>query len=233
MLHGLGSLAEQYQCAVQTHCSESDWEHQFVLDRCGMSDTRALQDYGLLTDRTILAHANFISDDDMQAIRHRLAGIAHCPLSNQYFANSVFPLRRALDNGVRVGLGTDISGGPSASMFDSCRHVISASRMLESGTDPHCPAEERGVDGTRASYTEAFYLATTAGGMILNAPVGQFRKGYHFDAMLVDTTRRNSNLHYFEALDSHEDLFQKMIYATTIDNIVSVWVDGVQRASHT
>ena len=229
MLKGLGQLAQTHQCHVQTHCSESDWEHHYVLARCGQSDTSALQNFGLLTDKTVLAHANFISDDDMQIIKKRQSGIAHCPLSNQYFANSVFPLRKALDKGVQVGLGTDISGGPSASQFDSCRHVISASRMLESGTNPDIPADSRGVAAARSDFIEAFYLATTAGGIVLDEPIGQFREGYKFDALQIDTTRENSNLHYFPELDSQEDLFQKIVYATTIENIVGVWVDGVRR----
>ena len=66
----------------------------------------------------------------METIRVRKAAIAHCPLSNAYFANAVFPLRAALEKGVHVGLGTDISGGPSASMLENCRGAVLASRML-------------------------------------------------------------------------------------------------------
>ena len=100
-----------------------------------MSDAESLDRFGLLTRRTVLAHGNFVSDCDMDRIGERGAGVAHCPLSNVYFSDAVFPLRAALDKGVRVGLGTDISGGPSASMFDSCRMAVAASRMLESGVD--------------------------------------------------------------------------------------------------
>jgi guanine deaminase len=228
MLRGLGKLAVEHDCHVQTHCSESDWEHQYVLDRCGQTDTDALHEFGLLTDKTVLAHANFINHSDMQTIKQQHSGIAHCPLSNQYFAGSVFPLRDALNQGVQIGLGTDIAGGPSASQFDTCRQVLSSSRMLESGTNASIPANERGVDDVRTDFTEAFYLATVGGGKVLNEAIGSFQEGYHFDAMLIDTTKQNSNLHFFDELDSHEDLFQKTIYATTIENIVSVWVDGVK-----
>ena len=144
LLNQLGALAGTTGCHIQTHCSESDWEHGFVVERLGKSDTNALRDFGLLTRRTVLAHSNFISDDDCSAIAGAGAGVAHCPLSNFYFANSVFPLRSALEKGVRVGLGTDISGGPSASMFDSCRNAIAASRALEDGVDPTAPAQPAG-----------------------------------------------------------------------------------------
>lgn len=226
MLQGLGDLAKEYSCAIQTHCSESDWEHQYVIDRTGLRDTEALDKFGLLTRRSVLAHGNFINHSDMSTIQQRGAGVAHCPLSNQYFAGSVFPLRDALNLGVHVGLGTDISGGPSASQFDSCRQAISASRMLESGVDANTPPDERGVQGSRIDYIEAFYLATAGGGVLLDEPIGLFREGYRFDALHINASSADSNLLYFPALDSQEDLFQKTLYAATRSDIKTVWVDG-------
>jgi guanine deaminase len=54
LLMGLGVLAAETGCHVQTHCSESDWEHAFALERFGCTDTEALNRFGLLTRRTIL-----------------------------------------------------------------------------------------------------------------------------------------------------------------------------------
>ena len=54
LLTGLGALAAETGCHVQTHCSESDWEHGFALERFGCTDTEALDRFGLLTRRTIL-----------------------------------------------------------------------------------------------------------------------------------------------------------------------------------
>jgi guanine deaminase len=121
MLNGLGRIAADLGCHVQTHCSESDWQHAYVLERHGMKDTDSLDRFGLLTDKTILAHGILIDEADMTTIRRRQSGIAHCPLSNLYFSHAVFPARRALDSGLKVGLGTDISGGPSASILQNCQ----------------------------------------------------------------------------------------------------------------
>ncbi len=142
-LDGLGALAKQCNCHVQTHCSESDWEHGYVLARHGVTDTESLDRFGLLGRRSVLAHANFLSASDMETIRVRESAVAHCPLSNAYFSNAVFPLKAALEKGLHVGLGTDISGGPSGSMFDSIRSAIMVSRMLETGVDPGLAAADR------------------------------------------------------------------------------------------
>lgn len=138
-LEGLGTMARDCGCHVQTHCSESDWEHAYVLSRHGMTDAMSLDRFGLLTRRSMLAHANLLTADDMDLIKLRQAAVAHCPLSNGYFAGAVFPLRAALEKGLHVGLGSDISGGPSASLFDNMRAAILVSRMLETGVDPGLP----------------------------------------------------------------------------------------------
>ncbi len=226
MLAGLGALAKQHSCSIQTHCSESDWQHHYVIDRTGLRDTEALDKFGLLTRTTVLAHANFINHSDMKIIKNHNAGISHCPLSNQYFAGCVFPLREALNLGIHVGLGTDISGGPGASQFESCRHAISASRMLESGVNANLEVHKRGVTDSQISYIEAFYLATTGGGVMLDEPIGLFKEGYAFDALHIDTTAIDSNLMFFPEIDSHEDLFQKTLYAATRADIAAVWVNG-------
>ena len=41
----------------------------------------------------------------------RGAAVAHCPLSNGFFAGGVLPVKRFLTAGVTVGLGTDVAGG--------------------------------------------------------------------------------------------------------------------------
>lgn len=226
VLSGLGELAAEYDCHIQTHCSESDWEHGYVLERTGKRDTEALDEFGLLGRHTVLAHSNFIDDGDMDLIRERGSGVAHCPLSNVYFSNAVFPLRRALEKSVRVGLGTDISGGPSASLFDGCRHAISSSRNLEEGVDPTLSAQERGTRSSRIDFREAFHLATAGGADVLDIPVGRFAKGYQFDAILVDADAPNAPILVEDGMDSLDDVLQKIINTATRANIANTWVAG-------
>jgi guanine deaminase len=223
LLRRLGRLAHETGCHVQTHCSESDWEHQFVLNRCGRTDTAALDEFGLLSRRTILAHGNFITAADIALIAERGAGIAHCPLSNVYFSDAVFPLRRVLNQDVHVGLGSDIAGGASPSILDNARHAVIASRTLESGVDPAQHREQRRRPGSRIDATTAFWLATAGGGLALDLPIGLFREGFQFDALLIDASVPGSNLH-FDRHDPPEEILQKIIYHCTRINIREVWV---------
>ena len=226
LLRDLGELATECACHVQTHCSESDWEHSAVLERQKITDTAALDRFKLLTRHTVLAHSNFVSGPDMELIARRGSGVAHCPLSNAYFSNAAFPLRQALAKGVRVGLGTDISGGPSASMFDNCRMAVTASRMLEDGVDPEVPPDRRGRQDTRIDWKTAFHLATAGGAEILDLPVGAFAPGRQFDAIVVDTSAPLGTIRVFDDLDDPERVLQKIIYSASRANIRDVWVAG-------
>lgn len=227
LLEGLGELTRETGCHVQTHCSESDWEHAFVLDRYGKTDSQALDDLGLLTRHTVLAHGNFVTAEDMALIKDRGAGIAHCPLSNVYFSNAVFPLRRALEKGLRLGLGTDIAGGPSASLLDSCRSAISSSRLLEDGVNPHLAAGARGVKQSRIDFRHAFYAATAGGGDVLDLPIGRLACGYQFDAVLIDLDAPSSAITCLDATDeSHDDILQKIVMNATRSNIRTTWIAG-------
>jgi guanine deaminase len=223
LLSRLGALALETGCHVQTHCSESDWEHGYVLARCGRTDTAALDGFGLLSRRTILAHGNFVSDDDIDLIRSRGSGIAHCPLSNVYFSDAVFPLRKILQQGVHVGLGTDIAGGASPSILDNARHAVIASRSLESGVSSAQDRDQRRSPDSRIDAVTAFWLATAGGGIALDLPIGVFKEGFQFDAILLDARAQDSNLR-LDGNDAPADVLQKIIYHAGRANIREVWV---------
>lgn len=233
LLFGLGALAQELHCHVQTHCSESDWEHDHVRTRCGISDTRALERYGLLSRHTILAHGNFVDYDDTVALLDHGSGIAHCPLSNVFFSDAVLPVRHLLARGVHVGLGTDISGGASPSIFENARQAVIASRYLEAGVDPEVPRTERRREDSRIDALTAFWLATAGGGIALDLPVGILAPGYQFDAIVVDAAATGSNL-YISRGDSATDILQKVIHHAGRANIREVWVAGrnVQGTDH-
>lgn len=226
MLKGLGELAEEYDCHVQTHCSESDWAHNYVLNRHGKRDTQSLNHFKLLTHKTVLAHTCFINVDDMVMIKQQHSGIAHCPLSNAYFANAVFPARKALDLGLNVGLGTDVAGGATPSLLQNCNAAVTASRYLEGGVNMEATQLERGILDARIDFKEAFWMATAGGGKALDLNIGLFKENYAFDAIVIDTKVADTNLVVWDELDKVEDILQKIIYNASRQNIRKVWVQG-------
>ena len=226
LLEGLGELAEATGARVQTHCSESDWHHGYALDRFGATDSTALDGFGLLRPHTVLAHGDHLTGDDMALLEQRRAGVAHCPLSNAYFANAVFGVRRAVAAGVGVGLGSDISGGARPGLLGVCQDAVTVSRLLEDGVDPALSPDERGVPESRIDTVTAFWLATAGGAAVLDLPVGLIEPGRQFDAIAVRTDRPGGTIRLWDGIDDEARAFEKVVRLATADDIARVWVDG-------
>lgn len=223
-LQGHAELAQATGVRVQTHCSEGNWEHQHVLDRCGVTDTMALDGFGLLQPHTVLAHATHLLDADRDRIIEQGSGVAHCPLSNAYFANAVFPARRHIDAGLRIGLGTDVAGGATSSMFEQCQHAVTASRVLEDGVDVRRD-EGRGVPDSRIDAVAAFHLATAGGADLLGIDAGVLAEGRVFDAVAIDIGP-TSGLGIDREFDDWARVFEKIVRLARSAAIRSVWVNG-------
>ena len=225
LLTGMGELAAATSTLVQTHCSEGDWEHSHVLERCGQTDAFALDDFGLVRDHAVLAHATHLGPNDRSLLIDRGAGVAHCPLSNAYFANAVFPAARNLEAGLRIGLGTDLAAGPTASLLEQCGHAVTMSRLLEDGVDVEVAPGERGRASSRIDLTTAFWLATGGGADLLGLPVGVFAPGKLFDAFVVEPGR-SGRFGIWDGLDDWPRRFEKVIRAAVAADVTRVWVGG-------
>ena len=86
--------------------------------------------HGILTPRTVLAHAIHLSPAERTLVKEKGCKIAHCPVSNTSLSSGLCPVRELLDEGVEVGLGTDVSGGCSASVLVAAREAAMVSRTL-------------------------------------------------------------------------------------------------------
>jgi guanine deaminase len=225
-LAGLGELAKKYDTHIQSHCSESDWEHNYVLERMHKSDTFALHEMGLLQDKAVMAHAVFLSEEDADLFAETGTAIAHCPISNVCFSNGVLPAARFTRKGIDIGLGTDVSGGFSPSLFDNLRQAVISSRMLEEGVDPSLAAPERGLPQSRISANEAFYYATAGGGQSLSLPIGRLEENYIWDVQVIDVNAPNAKLPLFDAEISMENRLHKILFLSRPENIREVWVQG-------
>jgi guanine deaminase len=84
----------------------------------------------MLKDRTILAHGIWLDEEELKMIKEAGASISHCPNSNTSIQSGIMPCKKYLDMGMKVGLGTDVAGGYSTSMFDAIRNAIGVSKLL-------------------------------------------------------------------------------------------------------
>lgn len=123
-------------------------------------------------------------------------------------------LRAILDKGIKVGLGSDVSGGSSCSILKAINDAMTVSRAVNL---------EKGL-----LLKEAFYLATLGNArvMSLEDKIGNFIVGKCFDALLIDIKTNDSAIVLHDQTDDIYDKFQKFIFTGDDRNIDSVYVNG-------
>lgn len=116
---------------VQTHLAESpgEIERTRALFPDDPSYTAVYDRFGLLNDRTLLAHCIHLADDEWALLRERRAVVVHCPTANTFLQAGLFDLDAAERHGVRLALGSDVAGGPDAAMPRVARAMIEVAKV--------------------------------------------------------------------------------------------------------
>ncbi|MCQ2311523.1 MAG: amidohydrolase family protein [Paludibacteraceae bacterium] len=179
MMRRLGLLAKELNLNVQSHLSENRSEIAWVKELAPESECYGdvYNRFGLFGQQpTLMAHCVHSEGKELEMIKRQNVVVVHCPMSNMNLGSGLAPIRHFLDCGVHVALGTDVSGGHNMSMLRAIQYAIQVSKYYY------------GISGGKASFlsqSEAFYLATTAGGSFFGK-VGCFNPGYAFDALVID-----------------------------------------------
>lgn len=181
MLRACGELAAKYQLPVQSHLSENKDEMALVqrLENSWYGDV--YNRYGLFGQTpTVMAHCVFSQGEELRLIKRNDVLVAHCPSSNINLSTAIAPIRHFLDEGVRVGLGSDISGGHDLSIFRMMLYAIQVSKAFYNQHAEYAPL----------TLSEAFWMATKSAGKFFGN-VGSFEPGYEFDALVIDDSDLN------------------------------------------
>jgi 5-methylthioadenosine/S-adenosylhomocysteine deaminase len=110
-LRFLGELSAETGAPVQIHLSETKPEVDDCIGAHGRRPARYLDDLGLLSERTLLAHGVWLDDEELALIAERGATVVSNPAANMKLAvGKVFDWPSARAAGVAVGLGTDGAG---------------------------------------------------------------------------------------------------------------------------
>lgn len=201
LMEGLREVQKRYDLPVQSHLSENYGEIAWVQELCPWSEFYgdAYDHFGLFGAgvKTIMAHCVHSTEEEIQLMKQQGVFAAHCPQSNTNLSSGIAPARRYLQEGIPMGLGTDIAGGATNSMFRCISDAIQVSKL-----------RWRLVDQELKPLTleEGFYLATVGGGSFFGK-VGSFEAGYEADVLVLD----DSALRHPQPLDIRQRL-ERFIY---------------------
>ena len=222
LMEELREIQMAYGIPVQSHLSESKGEIDFVKflrpDNAFYGDS--YNEYDLFgknddinTDvKTVMAHCVWSTEEEVELMRENGVFVAHCPASNMNLTSGIAPIRKYLDMGLHIGLGSDVAGGHSLSVFRAITDAIQVSKMYFRMVDERY---------TPLVFSEAFYLATKGGGEFFGK-VGSFEEGYEFDAVVMD----DSVLPHPQSLNLAERAERAVYLGLDEKNITAKFVAG-------
>ncbi|MCB1421428.1 MAG: guanine deaminase [Nitratireductor sp.] len=216
-LEATGTLVKENPgLLIQTHLSENPAEVEFVASQFPWSKdyTDVYDRYGLLTPSSLFAHGIHLSERELARLSEAQSAVVHCPTSNNFLGSGLFRLHHTTesDHPVNVGVGCDVAGGMSYSMFDTLRDAFTVSQLV----------------GSRISAHEAFFRATLGNARLLGTDkeVGTLEAGKYADLVVLDpcATPLMAERHALSR-DLHDVLFALMILGDD-RAVAETWVAG-------
>ena len=222
LLGELREIRRAYNLPIQSHLSENPGEIEWVKSLCPDAEFYgdAYDMYDLFGEKneaskgakTVMAHCVWSTEKEVERIIENGVFVAHCPASNMNLSSGIAPIRKFFDLGVHVGLGSDVAGGQTESIFRAMTDTIQVSKLYW-----------RLVDQSRSPLTfdDAFFLATRGGGQFFGK-VGCFDPDFEFDAIVLD----DSTLLHPQPLTVHQRM-ERAVYLGLDENcIVRKYVRG-------
>ena len=190
LMKGIGQLSQEMDLRIQSHLSENyseiEWVKELVPEStCYANAYEIFDTMGTPQRPTIMAHCVHSDDREMNILKAHGAYIAHCADSNMNLTSGIAPIRKFMDAGVNIGLGTDVAAGSSMNMVKTMLITLQASKMYYRLVDTSVKP---------LTFEEVFYLATEGGGSYFGK-VGSFKPGFDFDAVVIDDSKMFSMRH--------------------------------------
>ena len=202
-------LAQSWGVPFHTHILETKVQGVTGPEFYGRSLIAYMDELGLLNSWTTIAHAIWVSDDDIARMGRAGVSVAHNAISNQKLGAGTAPVRKLLDAGVHVGLGSDgICSNDTPRMFD----VMHAAGLMHKINNP---------DWSRWLTAAEVLKAGTLGGArtaLLDKETGSLEAGKKADLLILDL-----NSISFTPLN---DLRNHLVYCENGSSIETVMVDG-------
>lgn len=206
-------LAIEFDVPLHTHLSETSFEVENVRREHGMPVIPYVKKMDLFNAKVLAAHCVYIDEGEMRTLKHANAGVAHNPSSNLKLASGIAPVKKMLENGLNVGIGTD---GPASNndldMFEELR--LAALLAKGSSGDP-----------TALPAQMALLMATRLGAQAMHIGdiTGSLEPGKRADLILVDLRPLHNSPRY----QRHpQGTYAQVVYASKSTDVTDVMING-------
>lgn len=206
LVRAAAGLAGELGTGWHAHCASTPADPSVYRAAYGTTPVAWMHAEGLLGPRTTLAHGIHLDDAEVAMLGEAGAGVAHCPVSNQYGGDGVLRLRALRNAGAVVGLGTDGAAyNHRQDLFECMKQAVLVQRLHH-------------LDPDAARSDEAMVLATREGARLLGIDAGTLAPGKLADVTVVGVDAPH--------LTPHHDVRAALVYAARGSDVVTTIVGG-------
>jgi 5-methylthioadenosine/S-adenosylhomocysteine deaminase len=209
LMQATDELSRANGTPFHTHILETKVQAVTGREFYGKTLIRYMHDNGLLNRNTTIAHGIWLSDEDIELMGSARCSVVHNTLSNMKLGSGICPVRRLLDAGVNLALGSDgLSTSDTPRMFS----VMAAAGLLHKISSP---------DSYYWLNAEEVLHAATMGGaysVCLEHEIGSLEPGKKADLVVIDTRTAN-----FTPLN---DVRNHLVYCENGSSVETVIVNG-------
>ncbi len=201
-------LADEMDLPVHIHVQETAGEVEQSLKQYGMRPLARLDQLGLVSPNLMAVHLTQVTDEEIQLLASSGSHVIHCPESNLKLASGFCPVKKLMDAGVNVALGTDsVASNNDLDMISEMR----TASLLAKGVSG---------DATALSARETVRMATINGARALGIDelTGSLESGKYADVIAVDLSALEQNPIY--------DPVANLVYSCQREQVTDVWVAG-------
>ncbi len=202
----IAKMAKELQVGLHVHVSETKAEHEDCIAQHGKTPIQLFEQLGVLDVPVIAAHCVWVDDTDIKIMAERGVTVASCPRSNLKLASGIAPLKKMLDAGINVTLGTDSSASNNKLSIMS---EMTLASFLQKGIT---------LDPQAIPAAQAVRMATINGARAVNIDSGAIEAGKNADIIIIDA----GGIRYSPGYDA----VGSVVYASNENDVKLTMVGG-------
>lgn len=213
ILQAAAELAIEFDVPLHTHLAETALEVENSRREHDMPVIPYVKKQNMLDAKVLAAHCVHIDEGEIHTLLHHGAGVAHNPSSNLKLASGIAPIKKMLDTGLNVGIGTD--GPASNNDLDMFEEVRLTAFLAKNATG----------DPTSVPAPLALAMATRLGAQALHFGdlTGTLEPGKRADLILVEIDNPHNTPHFRR---DPNGIYAQLVYAAKSSDVSDVMVNG-------
>lgn len=207
LLQGLAGLARKYKAPVYLHNSETREEVEQCIGRYGKTPTALLDSLGIYDYGGGGYHCVHMTEEDLDIFTEKGLYVVTNPGSNTKLASGIAPIRKMMDKGIPIAIGTD--GPASNNCLDMFREMFLVTGL----------AKLREHDASAVDASEVLRMATVNGAHAMGLKdCDVLAEGKCADLIIIDLHQPN--------MQPLNNITKNIVYSGSKQNIVLTMVNG-------